>query len=289
MKNKFKVLGVLIVMAIALCGAFSFNVPKHVFADETSVQQTTTINDAGTFEGVGDHEAGTINLKATLNLGYEFYWLATYEDKTTQNLGSQLEYSFETDQKINIQAVTKRAGTFTVQGAHATANGSSFYIVGESATLLAQMEPGFKFTGWSATDVDGNSIVLPSDKTNNPTNTTYSFAITQNVIITPTWEKLEYSVGFASGLDAYFTTEYTNKVQPSNYYGDEIEISISLKPDLFVYDIDETDIIINNTDLKTIKSDNPMNINAVITNDSQGFEKVVITLNIKEDIVNILV
>ncbi len=286
MKNKFKILGVLIVMAIALCGAFSLNVPKYVFADETSVQETTPlINAAGTFEGVGEYEAGqTATLTATLNVGYDFYWLATYKDGTTEVLGSDCEYSFEAAKATTISVVTKKAGTFTVEGAHATAEGASFFIVGESATLKAVMEPGFKFDKWIATDIEGNSITLPGDASTE----TYNLQITQNIKVTPTWVKQEYTVTLANGLSDYFDMDVINTTQATgvNYYEDTMQLTISLaKEDLYVKDLAVQNIKVNGVDLYTIVNNNPMNVQAEkITNGALGFENAVIKLDIKQDV-----
>ena len=286
MKNKFKILGVLIVMAIALCGAFSLNVPKYVFAQETSVQESTPlINDAGTFEGVGKYEAGqTAILKATLNVGYDFYWLATYEDNTTEVLSTNREYSFEAVKSTTISAVTKKAGTFTVEGAHATADGASFFIVGESATLKAVMEPGFKFDKWIAADIDGNPITLPGDTGAE----TYNLKITQNIKVTPTWVKEEYTVTLAEGLSDYFDINVVNTTQATgvHYYEDTMQLTISIaEEDLYVKDLVIQNIRVNGVDLYTIANNNPMNVTVEnITNGATGFESAIIKLDIKQDV-----
>ena len=282
MKNKLKILGVLIVMAIAICGAFNLSMPKYVFATETPVQETPLEIPAGKFTGVGDYIADQVaTVKAEMNLGYEFdCWLATYEDGKTERLSTELEASFTIVKNTNIQALWKKAGTFTVEGADGIASGGSFFIVGESATLKAVMEPGFEFVAWTTVDENGETHVLSTEAT-------YTFKIINNIVIIPTWKKMEYEIVFTENVKQYFNTTVENQTQLTNpnYYEDRMQITISVKEDLFVADLVNKNIKINNVDLDTING-GPMNVSTEISNaeGETGFINVVIKLNIKEDI-----
>ena len=76
MKKKF-ILGLLLIMAMAVCGAFLIDVPQHVFATEEEASSTYYVEDeAGKFYGKGYYEVGDLaELRAEMNDGYWFVCL----------------------------------------------------------------------------------------------------------------------------------------------------------------------------------------------------------------------
>ena len=296
MNKKFGILGVLIVMALAICGAFSMPSYSHVFATETQAQTTNT-DIAGTFEGEGSYTAGqTVTLKASMNLGYDFdCWVGTYEDGRQVRLSTEKEYSFVTDENVIISPKWKRAGVFRAEGANHIIedDGTSFYVVGGNVTLIAEMCDGYEFLGWTTKDDEDNKSILS-------TNLKYSFTITDNMIITPEWQRIIYGVDFAEKLYNVkpqlkdFEYDVINNTQTNDnnyhYYNDEIQVVITIKEGSYAGVLNKNNIKINGVDLYTIQNNNPMDVKCEITNDDnssltgKGFVKAIITFNIQENI-----
>ena len=165
------------------------------------------------------------------------------------------------------------AGTFTGQG---------YYEFGQTATLTAVMNPGYKFNAWVA--VDDNGVETELSK-----NLEYTFVVDKNINIKPTVIRLEYDVDFAENLGLVgenelrdFTYEIVNKTQTSgkNYYNDQMEIQILLKSDKYIDDLN-FDITID--DVNSAESATSMNLNIQETNEGTiGFRSAVITFNIKK-------
>ena len=208
--NKKKILfAMLIVMAMALCGAFLIDVPS-VFATET----------------------------------------------------------------INYETIENEAGTFSGQG---------YYVIGDTATLTAEMNDGYEFDAWVSVDAEGNAIAVLS------TELEYTFVVERNINIQATWHKKVYAVEFAMDLlDAQtgelkdFSSSIVNAddIDGAYYYDDELTITLNVKNGKYIYDLAKSNIYINNIPLSNLP-----NFNTTITNNPQtGFSTFSITLNIREDI-----
>lgn len=179
-----------------------------------------------------------------------------------------------------IETITNEAGTFKGQG---------FYVVGNIAIVEAVMNPGYKFDGWVATDIEGNPVTLPTSETSSPSDLKYAFVVEQNLTINPTYSKIEYSVNFISSmLDGNelkdFDCEIVNNTQSdgNNYYGDEIKITLNVKQDVFIYDLVNSNIKINGQSVNTIAKSCTITNNVDI---KTGLKSVVIVLNIYNDII----
>ena len=183
-----------------------------------------------------------------------------------------------------VETITNEAGTFKGQG---------FYVVGDIAIVEAVMNEGYKFNGWIATDLEGNTITLPSSNTSTPADLKYAFVVEQNLIVKPTYSKIEYTVSFAEHmLDATLTTlkdfdyEIVNNTQSSgsNYYEDEIKIELTIKDDIFIYDLANSNIKINGKSVGTVAKSCVI-VNDNTTDKKTGLKSVEIVLEIVEDII----
>jgi len=104
-KKKF-ILGILIAITMAICGAFLINTPSSVFASETPEQTIETITtEAGTFSGQGYYDADSeVKLTAVMNKGYAFdAWVSVADDKTETILSTNQEYTFVVESKMKIE------------------------------------------------------------------------------------------------------------------------------------------------------------------------------------------
>ncbi|MBO5910266.1 MAG: hypothetical protein J6Q15_02020, partial [Clostridia bacterium] len=216
--NKRKIiLGILIVMAMAICGAFVTKTQPTVFASEMTVQQS--------------------------------------------------------------EGIVTEAGTFYGQG---------YYEVGQTATLKADMNVGYAFDAWVAIDESNVETVLSTEEE-------YAFVVDGDITIEYRYHKIQYDVTFANDLwtdvgktelkDFSYSIENNTQSDGNNYYNNEIEITLNIKNGTYIYNLLEENIIINGVSLDNIKSNNPMNVGATITNmDITGLSSVVITLNIQQDV-----
>ena len=288
MNKKLGILGVLMVVALAICGAFSTPLYAGVSATEIMAQETQDSESAGTFVGEASYNAGDeVVLDAKMNLGYDFdCWIGTYEDGETVRLSTEKQCSFIAKYNITVSAQWKRAGIFTAEGANYVIEEGevSFYVWGGNVRLKAEMCDGYRFIGWVTYDED--RVVLSTD-------VEYSFTITENMSITPEWERIEYQVLFNTNLNKDFILGVTNTTQQGgkNYYNDEMNIVIEMKENCYSENLVLNNIKINGETLYTIQNNNPMSVVCEIENDNnenltgQGFIKAVITLNIQQDII----
>ena len=110
MKRKF-ILGILIALAMTICGVFCNQTAPVVFADETIAQESEiNINDAGTFQGYGYYEADeTAKLTASMNPGYQFKaWVGVDEQGNETELSTDLEYTFVVAKNMTIKPTFER-------------------------------------------------------------------------------------------------------------------------------------------------------------------------------------
>ena len=163
------------------------------------------------------------------------------------------------------------AGTFIGQG---------YYEVGQTVTLTAVINPGYKFNAWISVDANGVETELSTDLV-------CTIAIKGNMTIKPVVERLEYDVTFAEDLwdkqDSSkledFTYEIVNKTRTNgkNYYGDKIEIKIDVKSGKYM---DDMNIIPTSTsDIDDMNFDMDI-INAGIV----GFTNAIVTFDIKDNV-----
>ena len=219
--NKRKIiLGLLICMITAICGAFVTMQQPEVFAAETTEQTESFINEAGIFYGQG------------------------------------------------------------------------YYTLGDTATLKAEMNPGYDFDAWVSIDADNNETILSTEKE-------YTFVVERNITIEPRWTEIVYQVNLADNLwntqktDLKdFTHTIVDKTAESNNnetaytYDNAIEITMTIKNDVYIYDLFDQNITINGVTIyNIIRTGNEMNVACDIVNNNTGFTSLKITLNIREDIV----
>ncbi len=213
MNKKRILLGILIIMAMALCGTFLLNVPS-VFAEDGPI----------------------------------------YHPEVIEN----------------------EAGTFTGQG---------YYVVGQTATLTAQMNDGYEFEMWASVDEDGNVIAELS------TELEYTFVVEDYITIVPKWHKKAYTIEFAEGLlDTATPTElkdFTSTIVNADDDGkgylhdDEITVTLNIKSDRYIYNLTTSNIYINGVALSDLA-----NVEASITNNADtGFSQFTVKFNIHENIV----
>lgn len=161
---------------------------------------------------------------------------------------------------------TDEAGTY---------EGTGFYPIGETATLRATMNPGYRFVGWIEVDSDGNPLEQPQLSAD----LEYSFVVERDIYIGVKWERIEYSVLLAQGLDADFDIIITNNSGNEKfYYGDSLTITISNKNAHYIHDISKSNIFVNNVNLKDLGY--ITNIN----NGTSGFKQFDFTVNVQEDL-----
>jgi len=93
------------------------------------------------------------------------------------------------DTDVEIKAVFKKADaplyTVTVNGSYSSSSGEGSYKAGEKVTIYSGERDGYKFTGWTSSNV---SINNSADKTANFT------MPAQNVTVTATWTSLDEEV-----------------------------------------------------------------------------------------------
>lgn len=152
--------------------------------------------------------------------------------------------------------------------------GTGFYLVGETAILKATMNPGYRFIGWIEVDSEGNEL----GDTELSTELEYSFVVERDIYIGVKWERIEYSVSLAEGLDVDFNMSITNNNgNASLYYGDRINIVISNNNTHYIYNISKSNIYINDKSVSDL---------GYITNtnhDTKGFQQFDITLDVYEN------
>jgi len=180
-----------------------------------------------------------------------------------------------------IEIVETEAGKFYGEG---------FYAVGSTATLKAEMNGGYAFDAWLAEDEYGNVQQLSTEQE-------YTFVVTKNITIEATWHKINYAINFDASLlkegsetelkDFDYTIENITQDDGNYYYNDTLLLTITIKEDVYIYDLNYDNITINGKNIGYImRNENPMRISANFNNSvKQGFKKVVISINIQEDVI----
>ena len=128
----------------------------------------------------------------------------------------------------NYETIENEAGTFSGQG---------YYVIGDTATLTAQMNAGYEFDAWVSVDGEGNTIAQLS------TELEYTFVVENNINIKATWHKRVYNVEFATDLlDAEtgklkdFSSLIVNAddIDGAYYYNDELTITLGVKSGKYI-------------------------------------------------------
>ncbi len=141
--------------------------------------QVTVSAENGTVEGAGTFKIGTsVTLTAAPNDGYEFVnWTVGGKEVSTAN-----PYTFTVNDNITLVANFKEAAaktyTITTSATNGTVEGAATVVEGESVTLTATANPGYKFVNWTVGGVEVS--------TDNP----YTFVPTEDVTVTANFEEL---------------------------------------------------------------------------------------------------
>ncbi len=144
---------------------------------------TITIQaDNGTVTGLaagGTYDSGsTATLTAVPNDGYEFVnWTVGGKEVSTAN-----PYTFTVNDNITLVANFKEAAakayTITTSATNGTVEGAATVVEGESVTLTATANPGYKFVNWTVGGVEVS--------TDNP----YTFVPTEDATVVANFEQL---------------------------------------------------------------------------------------------------
>ena len=141
--------------------------------------QVTVSAENGTVEGAGTYKRGTsVTLTAAPNDGYEFVnWTVGGKEVSTAN-----PYTFTVNDNITLVANFKEAAaktyTITTSATNGTVEGAATVVEGESVTLKATANPGYKFVNWTVGGVEVS--------TDNP----YTFIPTEDATVVANFEQL---------------------------------------------------------------------------------------------------
>ena len=165
---------------VSVDASYSFTVSEDVnliatfeAVPDNSVIVTATASAGGMVSGAGTYQKGeTITLVATPDNGYKFVgWTA---NNTIVSVDAS--YSFTVSEDVNLiatfEAVPDNSVIVTATAsAGGTVSGAGTYQKGETVTLVATPDKGYKFAGWAA----NNSIVSTSAE--------YSFTVEEAITI----------------------------------------------------------------------------------------------------------
>ena len=141
--------------------------------------QVTVSAENGTVNGAGTFKIGTsVTLTAVPNDGYEFVnWTVGGKEVSTAN-----PYTFTVNDNITLVANFKEAAakayTITTSATNGTVEGAATVVEGESVTLTATANPGYKFVNWTVGGVEVS--------TDNP----YTFVPTEDATVVANFEQL---------------------------------------------------------------------------------------------------
>ena len=141
--------------------------------------QVTVSAENGTVNGAGTFKIGTsVTLTAVPNDGYEFVnWTVGGKEVSTAN-----PYTFTVNDNITLVANFKEAAaktyTITTSATNGTVEGAATVVDGESVTLTATANPGYKFVNWTVGGVEVS--------TDNP----YTFIPTEDATVVANFEQL---------------------------------------------------------------------------------------------------
>ena len=170
----------------------------------------------GTVTGGGTYSNGqSATVTATPNNGYLF---SGWHNGSTW-VSYNKSYTFTVTGNVTLTAKFGKKMNYTVTAtanptAGGTVNGGGTYYAGQTATVTATPNSGWKFTGW----FDGNNQVSSS--------TSYSFTVTGNVTLTAKFEKDNPTKNAKLNVPASATVGYKAKVAvnatadnvPSGYF-----------------------------------------------------------------------
>lgn len=289
MNKKRIILGLLIaVMAVFICGVKN-NAPA-VFA--TEISENTITDEAGTYTGEGWHVLGSlVTLKADMKPGYKFdMW------KKTSDSGDgyifDMEAEFEAEENVTITPIWhKIAHTVSVDGIHVLNFAEMNYFLQYGAELGVNSiafcsETQGDYVAMQTYKLQENADYDPTDVSSKP----YKWTIANEVNITETlFAKFNMQLSVTEGEKHKLLNDINDPlddkddtdVEGLKLYSDKVDIIIEPRDDVYVYDIAESDIKINNRTLAQIKnSTNTMDISNTIVNEVgvTGFEKL--TLNV---------
>ena len=141
--------------------------------------QVTVSAENGTVNGAGTFKIGTsVTLTAVPNDGYEFVnWTVGGKEVSTAN-----PYTFTVNDNITLVANFKEAAaktyTITTSATNGTVEGAATVVEGESVTLTATANQGYKFVNWTVGGVEVS--------TDNP----YTFVPTEDATVVANFEQL---------------------------------------------------------------------------------------------------
>ena len=154
-------------------GTWSRYVATYVVTIEAENGTVTGLATGGTYEG-----GTTATLTAAPNDGYEFVnWTVGGKEVSTAN-----PYTFTVNDNITLVANFKEAAakayTITTSATNGTVEGAATVVEGESVTLTATANPGYKFVNWTIGGVEVS--------TDNP----YTFVPTEDATVVANFEQL---------------------------------------------------------------------------------------------------
>ena len=154
-------------------GTWSRYVATYVVTIEAENGTVTGLAAGGTYEG-----GTTATLTAAPNDGYEFVnWTVGGKEVSTAN-----PYTFTVNDNITLVANFKEAAaksyTITTSATNGTVEGAATVVEGESVTLTATANPGYKFVNWTVGGVEVS--------TDNP----YTFVPTEDATVVANFEQL---------------------------------------------------------------------------------------------------
>ena len=156
--------------------------------------QVTVSAENGTVDGAGTFKIGTsVTLTAVPNDGYEFVnWTVGGKEVSTAN-----PYTFTVNDNITLVANFKEAAakayTITTSATNGTVEGAATVVEGESVTLTATANPGYKFVNWTVGGVEVS--------TDNP----YTFVPTEDATVVANFEQLPPETVYFVNADNWTT------------------------------------------------------------------------------------
>ena len=151
-----------------------------------------------------------------------------------------LVFASETSAEQTESDLLAKAGVFTGQG---------YYETTQTVTLTATMNKGYNFECWVEVAEDGTETVIS-------TSTNATVVVNGNTRIKPKVNRQEYEITFADKLwtDAYhvelkdFTPDFNNNTESGDkfYYGNQVDVVLTIKNDRYIYDLDNTTMKLSN-------------------------------------------
>lgn len=167
---------------------------KESLIPETETSSVTTEVSpagAGTVTGAGTYEEGeSVTLMATANDGYEFVNWTNKGNVVSENSSYTFTASEDASFKANFEAIPTYTITTTADPAEGgTVSGAGTYNEGESVTLTATTNEGYKFVSWTK---NGSEV---------STNSSYTLTVSEDVNYTANFTSVTGLVNITFQVD----------------------------------------------------------------------------------------